>query len=146
MPKLLMASAGKTRQVDLKPHENALGRSAQNDVVLSSTFASRQHAVIVVGSAFTTIRDLQSLNGTFVNGVRVETQVLAEGDIVHLEGCELRFQAAEQDFTEIEAQGLSSIPSWVNGPGARKSPAPQSRLLRCAALRCGPGRDWLQSR
>lgn len=129
MPKLLMTSAGKTRQVDLKPHENTLGRSAQNDVVLNSTFASRQHAVIVVGSAFTTIRDLQSLNGTFVNGLRVETQVLAEGDIVHLGGCELRFQATEQDFSEVEAQALSSVPSWVIGDEAAptapdKPPAP----------------------
>ena len=131
MPKLLITSAGKTRQVDLKPLENTLGRSALNDVVLNSTFASRRHAVIVVESAFTTIRDLQSLNGTFVNGVRVETQALAEGDIVQRGGCELRFLAAEQDFTAIEAEGLSSVPSWVRGddaaPTAPDRPPDQSK-------------------
>jgi len=113
MPKLLMTSAGETRYVDLKPHENTLGRNVQNDVLLNSRFASRRHAVIVVEPAFTTIRDLESQNGTYVNGARVQTQVLVDGDVIRLGDCELHFIAGDQEFSEVEAQRLSSVPNWM---------------------------------
>jgi pSer/pThr/pTyr-binding forkhead associated (FHA) protein len=132
MPKLLMTSAGETRYVDLKPHENTLGRNVQNDILLNSRFASRRHAVIVVEAAFTTIRDRQSQNGTFVNGARVQTQVLVDGDVIRLGDCELHFIAGDQEFSEVEAQRLSSVPNWMIDEGSDDAPtAPDA---------AGPGR------
>jgi pSer/pThr/pTyr-binding forkhead associated (FHA) protein len=113
MPKLLITSAGKTRQVELGPMETTLGRGKHNDVVLDSILASRTHAVIVVEPAFTIIQDLGSQNGTFVNGERIETQVLVDGDLLRLGGCELRFVSAEQEFSEVEARRLSWVPNWL---------------------------------
>ncbi|PSL81092.1 hypothetical protein C7T35_29025 [Variovorax sp. WS11] len=113
MPKLMITSAGKTGQVDLGPMETTLGRGKHNDVVLNSIFASRSHAVIVVEPAFTIIQDLGSQNGTFVNGERIQTQVLVDGDVLSLGGCELRFISAEQEFSEVEARRLSSVPNWL---------------------------------
>ena len=122
MPKLLITSAGKTGQVDLGPMETTLGRGKHNDVVLNSIFASRSHAVIVVEPAFTIIQDLGSQNGTFVNGERIQTQVLVDGDVVSLGGCELRFFAAEQEFSEVEARRLSSFPNWMEDADGRDEP------------------------
>jgi pSer/pThr/pTyr-binding forkhead associated (FHA) protein len=122
MPKLLMTSAGETRYVDLKPHENTLGRNVRNDILLNSRFASRRHAVIVVEEAFTTIRDLESQNGTFVNGARVQTQVLVDGDVIRLGDCELHFIAGDQEFSEVEAQRLSSVPNWMVDEGSDNAP------------------------
>ncbi|VTU45490.1 MULTISPECIES: FHA domain-containing protein [unclassified Variovorax] len=122
MPKLQMTSAGETRHVDLKPHENTLGRNIHNDIVLNSRFASRRHAVIVVEAAFTTIRDLASQNGTFVNGVRVQTQSLADGDVIRMGECELHFIAGDQEFSEVVAQRLSSVPNWMLDEHAPTAP------------------------
>lgn len=125
MPKLMITSAGKTGQVDLGPMETTLGRGKHNDVVLHSIFASRSHAVIVVEPAFTIIQDLDSQNGTFVNGERIQTQVLVDGDVLSLGGCELRFISAEQEFSEVEARRLSSVPNWLeDAPGSDEPTAP----------------------
>ena len=101
------------REVELASKETTLGRGAHNDVVLNSIFASRSHAVVVIDPPFTIIQDLGSQNGTFVNGERVHTQTLVDGDVLNLGGCELLFVEAEQDFSEVEARRLSSVPNWV---------------------------------
>jgi pSer/pThr/pTyr-binding forkhead associated (FHA) protein len=113
MPQLILKTTeGATRQVLLKPHENTLGRSAHNDVVVPSAEASRQHAVITVEAAFTTIRDVGSRNGTYVNGDRIESQVLVEGDIIRLGTHELKFIAGDQEFSRVEAQRIPTVPGF----------------------------------
>lgn len=108
MPTLIMLNAaGETRRVDLKPQENSLGRGPYNDVVIDSIEASRVHAVIDVEPAFVTIRDLDSRNGTFVDDVRIATQVLAHGDTIRLGNYEIRFFAGDQEFSQIEAPLLT---------------------------------------
>lgn len=113
MPHLITTTAeGETSQVTLKPHDNTLGRGAHNDIVIPSVQASRQHAVITVETAFSTIRDLGSRNGTFVNGERVESQALVDGDIIQLGNHELRFVAGDQEFSRIEAQRVPTVPGF----------------------------------
>jgi hypothetical protein len=74
----------------LVPGKNLLGRGAGATIVLPWMFVSRQHAVIeffLLGSW--EIEDLQSRNGTFVNGQRLSAQTLAvlnEGDHICLAG------------------------------------------------------------
>jgi pSer/pThr/pTyr-binding forkhead associated (FHA) protein len=114
MPKLfIMTPTGEPREVELQPHENTIGRSAGNDVVVNSIYASRRHAVIVVEPAFVTVRDLESQNGTYVNGERVATQALVGGDVIRIGGLDLQFLADDQEFSQVEAQRLRSVPNWV---------------------------------
>ena|SRR5437868_7795292 len=104
MPMLIMmTAAGETRQVQLHPHNNRVGRGTGNEVIVDSAQASRDHAVIDVEQAFVTITDLGSRNGTFVNDIRIESQVLAHGDAIRLGSYEMRFVATDQEFTQIEA-------------------------------------------
>jgi pSer/pThr/pTyr-binding forkhead associated (FHA) protein len=104
MPTLLMMTpTGETRQVQLTPHDNRVGRGSTNDVIVQSDQASRDHAVIGVEQAFITITDLGSRNGTFVNDVQIESQVLAHGDAIRLGTYEMRFMATDQEFTQVEA-------------------------------------------
>jgi pSer/pThr/pTyr-binding forkhead associated (FHA) protein len=112
MPTLIMLNAaGAMRRVDLKPHESSIGRGTQNDIVIDSEQASRLHAVIDVEPAFVTIRDLGSRNGTFVDDVRIESQVLAHGDTIRLGSYEMRFVASDQEFSQIEAPPLLTVPA-----------------------------------
>ena len=114
MPKLILTTAnGETVHLALKPEENTLGRGPQNDIVIDSPQASRVHAVITVEPAFVSIRDLGSRNGTFVNGDRVQTQLLANDDIILLGTYEMRFVAVDQEFSRVEASRVPTVPGLI---------------------------------
>ena len=60
-----------------------IGRSLQSDVLLSDDSVSQRHAQITVEDGSAVIRDLMSSNGTFVNGNRIDSQKLKDGDSIH---------------------------------------------------------------
>ena len=68
-----------------------IGRSLDNDVVIHDVLASRHHAFLTATPVGTEIRDAHSINGTFVNGIRVGSAVLAEGDVVTIGNVDLVF-------------------------------------------------------
>jgi hypothetical protein len=57
-----------------------IGRSSELDIVLVEDMVSRKHAKITLSGGKITIEDLGSTNGTFVNGEKVKSQRLKEGD------------------------------------------------------------------
>jgi hypothetical protein len=61
-----------------------IGRSPECDVFLDDVTVSRRHAEIVREGAAYVIRDLGSLNGTFVNRHRIESSTLADDDEVQI--------------------------------------------------------------
>ncbi len=62
-----------------------LGRAATNNVVLKDELCSREHAEVSFSEGRWQVRDLNSLNGTRVNGERLQTEIeLVPGDDVHL--------------------------------------------------------------
>jgi DNA-binding winged helix-turn-helix (wHTH) protein len=73
------------REWRLARGSNLLGRDVDCDVRVDSATVSRHHARIVVRAERTTVEDLQSKNGTRVNGARVErTLTLRDGDRVQV--------------------------------------------------------------
>jgi pSer/pThr/pTyr-binding forkhead associated (FHA) protein len=74
-----------------------LGRDNTADIILDDPGISRQHTEIRVTSdgphLVTNIRDLGSTNGTFVNGERITSQRLADGDRVNVGRTVLIFRA-----------------------------------------------------
>ncbi|WP_180276024.1 ATP-binding cassette domain-containing protein, partial [Mycobacterium celatum] len=68
-----------------------IGRATDNDIVIQDVLASRHHAFLVPSPLGTEIRDARSINGTFVNGVRVGSAVLNEGDVVTIGNVDLVF-------------------------------------------------------
>jgi pSer/pThr/pTyr-binding forkhead associated (FHA) protein len=57
-----------------------IGRSSELDMVLVEDMVSRKHAKISIAGGKISIEDLGSTNGTFVNGEKVKTSRLKEGD------------------------------------------------------------------
>jgi predicted component of type VI protein secretion system len=57
-----------------------IGRASDLDMVLIEDMVSRKHAKLHIGPSELTISDLGSTNGTFVNGEKVKTAKLKEGD------------------------------------------------------------------
>ncbi|MDP7736714.1 ATP-binding cassette domain-containing protein [Mycobacterium paragordonae] len=70
-----------------------IGRAEDCDIVVSDVLASRRHAYLAPTSLGTEIRDNHSINGTFVNGIRVGSAVLSEGDVVTIGNVDLTFSA-----------------------------------------------------
>ncbi len=68
-----------------------IGRATDNDIVIQDVLASRHHAFLARTPLGTEIRDAHSVNGTFVNGVRVGSAVLNEGDVVTIGNVDLVF-------------------------------------------------------
>ena len=76
---------------DKPPGSATIGRANDNDVVIQDVLASRHHAFLVQSPLGTEIRDARTINGTFVNGVRVGSAVLSEGDVVTIGNIDLVF-------------------------------------------------------
>ena len=83
---------------------------------------SRRHAVIRPGDGGVEIEDLGSRNGTFVNGVRIESATrLAGGDTVKLGQSVLQIESARGAATVV-----SAAPAPVAPPAAPASAGPRS--------------------
>ena len=68
-----------------------MGRMAQNEFILTDTNVSRVHAWIAYEQHRHVLYDAESRNGSFVNGVRITTQRLRDGDEVRLGTTALRY-------------------------------------------------------
>jgi hypothetical protein len=82
------------RRVPLGEQTMVLGRMADCDVVIADPRSSRRHAEIrPAGNGFL-VADLNSMNGTLVNGTAIREHPLADGDEIRLGNTVLRFEAS----------------------------------------------------
>ena len=77
------------REVPLTADPITVGRDPKNDIVLDDRRVSRRHAEIRLRLGRYTLYDLQSTNGTFVNGRRIAEMVLSDDDRITIGGAEL---------------------------------------------------------
>lgn len=64
----------------LPGHIKTIGRARQADFVVDATLVSRLHCQLTAGAAELEVVDLDSTNGTYVNGRRVTRAALTAGD------------------------------------------------------------------
>ncbi|WP_158016830.1 FHA domain-containing protein [Mycobacterium basiliense] len=88
-----------------------IGRADDNDIVIPEVLASRHHATLIPTPQGTQIRDNRSINGTFVNGARVESALLHDGDVVTIGNIDLVFANGalarrEESLLETRTGGL----------------------------------------
>ena len=77
------------REVPLTADPITVGRDPKNDIVLDDRRVSRRHAEVRLRLGRYTLYDLQSTNGTFVNGRRIAEMVLSDDDRITIGGAEL---------------------------------------------------------
>ncbi len=68
------------------------GFQREPDFVLKDKSISRLHAMIFFGETGVGVLDLVSKNGTFVNGIEVESKMLKAGDLITVGGSKIRFE------------------------------------------------------
>lgn len=87
----------------------AVGRDAGNDIRLPEPAVSSRHAVVITRMGQATVHDLNSSNGTWINGKRIESQRLQHGDVV---------QFGRLSMTYIDESNAASAPQAKSARGA----------------------------
>lgn len=97
-----------------------LGRVRENDIVVNDNHASRQHARIEVSPGSCVIKDLNSSNGTCVNGEKVSRHTLKTGDKIEIGAAVYLFHSGEQppDLKKLYRHVVEDLPTArITAPG-----------------------------
>jgi sigma-B regulation protein RsbU (phosphoserine phosphatase) len=142
---LSYSNADGHHSVDLDRDSTSIGRSPDQDVVLSDSCVSRQHALILREGDSYTVVDQNSTHGTFLNSVRVGRSLLRFEDVLQmgsLHGPRLRFHLTQSDppaseFAQSPVTSLLSSLSELRVFADRRRPAEREMeklnwLLRAA--------------
>jgi pSer/pThr/pTyr-binding forkhead associated (FHA) protein len=93
MAKLVILSQGLTgRTVELKVDKTTIGRVEDNTFPLTEPSVSSHHCEVLLRGADIVVRDLNSTNGTFINGEKVTESVMKPGQILRLGQIEMRLE------------------------------------------------------
>ena len=122
MSPALIAIAGPLNgtTVELESPEVTIGREAGNLVCVQSAWVSRRHCALRREGGSVVVQDLESRNGTFVNGIPVTQQQLKDGDLLTVGDCSFRFvcqaepPAAQSAAVELEETTTVLLaPLWL---------------------------------
>jgi len=110
MAKLLVQESAGVREFDLVDTEIHIGRELDNTLRLADPSVSRHHCVIRKGPVGYEIQDLQSSNGVLVNGSRVQTAALRDGDRLTLGQIHVTFVDPEPQGATVAVRTGAVVP------------------------------------
>ncbi len=101
MGKLVVSLDGVViKEVQITKDKTTLGRRPYNDIVIDNLAVSGEHAVLQMVGQDVFIEDLNSTNGTYINGKAVKKQLLAHNDTVEVGKYKIKFMV--DDGTDYE--------------------------------------------
>jgi len=117
------------KEVSIGDRPVTIGRSPDNDLPVDNLAVSNYHARIYFEGSRLVVEDLDSLNGTFVNDLRVERATLHDGDSIWIGKHHIR----------VDATADTAIP-WETG----RKPASATKINETMVLDTKARRDMLQ--
>jgi pSer/pThr/pTyr-binding forkhead associated (FHA) protein len=106
MVKLVLLSAGMTgRTHELKVDKTTVGRVEDNTFQISEPSVSSHHCEVLLKGNDVFIKDLNSTNGTFINGEKVTESLLKPGQVLRLGQIEMRLESGSPGATAAPATG-----------------------------------------
>jgi pSer/pThr/pTyr-binding forkhead associated (FHA) protein len=85
MPKIIVSTDGVViKEVQLTKDRTSMGRRPYNDIVIDNLAVSGEHAVLQMSGNEVYLEDLNSTNGTYVNGKAVKKKLLKASDSVEI--------------------------------------------------------------
>ena len=133
MAKLILSMDGLVlKEIPLTKERMSIGRKATNDIQIDNLAISGEHAAVVTILNDSFLEDLNSTNGTLVNGQPAKKHFLKNGDVIELGKYKLKYvaeQAQQVDAADFEK-------TMVLRPNALKqAPAPMTPVAEAAEVR-----------
>jgi hypothetical protein len=149
MGKLVVSLDGVViKEVQITKDKTTLGRRPYNDIVIDNLAVSGEHAVLQMVGSDVFIEDLNSTNGTYINGKAVKKQLLAHNDTVEIGKYKIKYlvdEGADYEKTMVMKPGATPpnfshtapmpTPSGFGSLGTAASPAAIKVLNGAAAGR-----------
>lgn len=118
MAKLVVLSEGQSgRACELKSERTTIGRVDDNAFQIQEPSVSSHHCEVLLRGSDIVIKDLNSTNGTFINGEPVKEAVLKPGQILRLGQIEMRLE------------------NGAPPPAAAKKPLEQTRAMSAGGVK-----------
>jgi EAL domain-containing protein (putative c-di-GMP-specific phosphodiesterase class I) len=123
-------SGGPTQKTPLESFPFTIGRNDTAELQIDSSQVSREHAVITRQGRKFRVRDLESTNGTFLNGQKIEEAMLCDGDLLVIADMEFTFlcgadgphrQTATEVLSPSQRQRSARDTVWETILSVRKS-------------------------
>lgn len=134
MPSLtLMFEEKQVKQVPIGTRPLGIGRSPDNDLPVDNLAVSNYHARVYVEAGRLVVEDLDSLNGTFVNDMRVERATLHHGDNIHIGKHHIKVDASGELPAPAEVTRKASAPR-INETMVLDTKVRREMLQQAAAL------------
>src|SRR5690349_12439621 len=140
MPKMIVSIDGVViKEVQLTKDRTTLGRRPYNDIVIDNLAVSGEHAVLQLTGNEVYLEDLNSTNGTYVNGKAVKKQLLQNNDTVEIGKYKIKFineaPGATFEKTMIMKPGMvAPVANKPAAPGAAAAPAANANAAAAADL------------
>jgi pSer/pThr/pTyr-binding forkhead associated (FHA) protein len=130
MAKLVILSSGMAgRSHDLNVDRTTIGRVDDNTFPIAEASVSSHHCEVLLRGADVVIHDLNSTNGTFINGEKITESVLKPGQTLRLGQVELRLEA--------EGAPTSSAPPASKPAASSSSPAANKKAESTIVMQPG---------
>ncbi len=127
MGKLVVSLDGVViKEVQITKDKTTLGRRPYNDIVIDNLAVSGEHSVLQMVGADVFIEDLNSTNGTYINGKAVKKQLLAHNDTVEIGKYKIKYlveDGTDYEKTMVVRPGMSA-PATAPGAFSHSSFAP----------------------
>jgi len=123
MGKLVVSLDGVViKEVQITKDKTTLGRRPYNDIVIDNLAVSGEHAVLQMVGQDVFIEDLNSTNGTYINGKAVKKQLLAHNDTVEIGKYKIKYLVEEGG--DFEKTMMMRPGTMSQGADAYRPPAP----------------------
>ena len=138
MPKMIVSIDGVViKEVQLTKDRTTLGRRPYNDIVIDNLAVSGEHAVLQMTGNEVYLEDLNSTNGTYVNGKAVKKQLLQNNDTVEIGKYKIKYinEAANPGYEKTMIIKAGSIPpAPVTAAGAARPEGAAAATAELASL------------
>ena len=138
MPKMIVSIDGVViKEVQLTKDRTSLGRRPYNDIVIDNLAVSGEHAVLQMAGNDVHLEDLNSTNGTYLNGKAVKKQLLQNGDTVEIGKYRIKYigEAADSGYEKTTIFKAGSAAATAVASMAASAAAPPASSTSPAAIK-----------
>jgi pSer/pThr/pTyr-binding forkhead associated (FHA) protein len=126
MAKLVILTQGLTgRAHELNVDRTTIGRVEDNLFQIAESSISSHHCEVLLRGSDVVIKDLNSTNGTFINGEQITESVLKPGQTLRLGQVELKLETG----TSASAPATTPAPAAAPAPGPAKKPLEATMVI-----------------